>query len=113
MGGQLCRYLRHLPPGVRRNRASRAGESENGPQLCRYLRHLRPRGPGNRPSRSSGRQIGPDLEGNGTGVSAISESKARVFGGFREEVAIFPERGGKRQRTSRGFRPELAAPERN
>ena len=113
MGGPLCRYLLHLPPGVRRNRASRAGESENGPQLCRYLRHLRPRGPANRPSRSSGRQIGPDLEGNGTGVSAISESKARVFGGFREQVAIFPERLGKSQRGSRGFRPELAAPERN
>ena len=59
------------------------------------------------------RQIGPDLEGNGTGVSAISESKAHVFGGFREQVAIFLERLVKTQRAARGFRPELAAPERN
>ena len=82
-----------------------------GVQLCRYLRHLRLRGRGNRPSRSSGKQIGPNLRGNGTGVSAISESEARVFGGFRGQVAIYPERLVKSKRAARCFWPELAAPE--
>ena len=80
MGGQLCRYLRHLPPGVRRNRASRSGESENGPQLCRYLRHLPPPVRRNRAPRSSESENGPDFRRNGTGVSANFFPKPRVFG---------------------------------
>ena len=86
---------------------------EPGGQLCRYLRHLRLRGQANRRSRSSGRQIRPDSRGNGTGVSAISGAKPRVFGGFRGGKAIWPERLVKASRPSRLFRPELAAPERN
>ena len=82
-----------------------------GGQLCRYLRHLRLRGRRNRPSRSSGTQIGPEFRGNGTGVSAISESEARVFGGFRGQVAICPESPVNTQRGSRCFGPELPAPE--
>ena len=96
-------------PGHAKTRLPR----EPGGQLCRYLQHLRLRGPANRPSRSSERQIGPDLKGNGTRVSAISESKARVFGGFQEQMAIFLESFVKPQRASRGFGPEEAAPERN
>ena len=86
---------------------------EPGSTLCRYLRHLRLRRHANRRSRSSGRQIRQDSRGNGTGVSAISGAKPRVFGGFRREGAIWPESPIKRHRAPRLFRPELAAPERN
>ena len=89
-------------PGHAKTRLPR----DPGGQLCSYLRHVRLRGPANRPTRSSGRQIGPYLRGNGTGVSAISKSKARVFRRFREQGAIFLERLVKGQRGSRGFSPE-------
>ena len=95
-------------PGHAKTRLPR----EPGGQLCRYLRHLPLRGHANRRSRSSGRQIRPDSRGNGTGVSAISAAEPRVFDGFRGEGAIWPERLVKTSRDSRLFRPELAAPER-
>ena len=115
-GGEAPREEVTLPlfatlpaPGHAKTRLPR----EPGGQLCRYLRHLPLRGHANRPSRSSGRQIRPDSRGNGTGVSAISAAEARVFDGFRGEGAIWPESLVKRQRATRLFRPELAAPERN
>ena len=115
-GGGALREERTLPlcaalpaPGHAKTRLP----LEPGGQLCRYLRHLRLRGQANRRSRSSGRQIRPDSRGNGTGVSAISGAKPRVFGGFRGGEAIWPESPVKGHRGSRVFRPELAAPERN
>ena len=107
--GTLPLFATLPAPGHAKTRLPR----EPGGQLCRYLRHLPLRGHANRPSRSSGRQIRPDSRGNGTGVSAISAAEPRVFDGFRGEGAIWPESPVKRSRDARLFRPELAAPERN